>query len=241
MAFFPAASTYPAMLGELYSAAFTAPAFNWLCSPAVTELETIVLDWLARLLSLPTCFLSEGEGGGVIQGSASEAVVTVMIAARERFLKHMVGELKDDDLEAKKAYFQSRLVALGSEQSHSGTAKAAKILGLRYRLINTNMEDNFDLLGKSLQSALEDCERDGLYAFYLTTTLGTTATCATDRFEEIKETVKLHPELWVHVDAAYAGAALICEEYQHLTPPFDAFDSFNVNMHKWLLTNFDAR
>ena len=74
-----------------------------------------MLDWLARLLSLPACFLSESEGGGVIQGSASEAVVTVMIAARERFLKHTVGELKGDELEAKKAYFQSRLVALGSE------------------------------------------------------------------------------------------------------------------------------
>lgn len=72
------------MLGELYSAAFTAPAFNWVCSPAVTELETIVLDWLAQLLHLPSCFLSEGEGGGVIQGSASEAIVTVMVAARER-------------------------------------------------------------------------------------------------------------------------------------------------------------
>lgn len=229
------------MLGELYSAAFTAPAFNWLCSPAVTELETIVLDWLAGTLGLPTCFLSNGEGGGVIQGSASEAIVTVMIAARERFLKYACEGLEDEAFEDKKAFVQSRLVALGSDQSHSGTAKAAKILGLRYRSITTHMEDDLALTGKSLQTALEECKCDGLYPFYLTTTLGTTATCATDRFEEIKQVALADSELWIHVDAAYAGATLVCEEYQHLAKPFDAFDSFNMNMHKWLLTNFDAR
>lgn len=241
MAFFPASSTYPSILGELYSAAFTAPAFNWLCSPAVTELETIVLDWLAKILALPDCFLSQGEGGGVIQGSASEAVVTVMIAARERFLKQTVGGLQGDEAEDKKALIQSRLVALGSEEAHSGTAKAAKILGLRYRSIASTLEDDLAMTGRGLQSALDDCKREGLHPFYLTATLGTTATCATDRFEEIKRITKSHPELWVHIDAAYAGAALVCEEYQHLARPFDAFDSFNINMHKWLLTNFDAR
>jgi len=147
------------MLGELYSAAFTAPAFNWLCSPAVTELETIVLDWLAKILALPDCFLSQGEGGGVIQGSASEAVVTVMIAARERFLKQTVGDLQGDEAEDKKAFIQSRLVALGSEEAHSGTAKAAKILGLRYRSIASTLKDDLALTGRGLQSALDDWAR----------------------------------------------------------------------------------
>ena len=142
----------------------------------------------------------------------------------------------------KKHTFKVALSLWAASSAHSSQAKAAKILGLRYRSINTNMADNLDLLGKSLHSALEDCESDGLYSSpFLTTTLGTTATCATDRFEEVKETLKLHPELWVHVDAAYADAALVCEEYQHLTQPFDAFDSFDVNMHKWLLRDFDVR
>ena len=241
MAFFPAASTYPAMLGELYSAAFTAPAFNWLCSPAVTELETIVLDWLAQILGLPACFLSKGEGGGVIQGSASEAVVTVMIAARERFLKSQCEGLQGNALDERRAYLQSRLVALGSEQAHSGTAKAAQILGNRWKPIHTSLEDDLALTGKGLQLALEDCKHEDLYPFYLTATLGTTSTCAVDRFEEIRKVLASYPDLWVHVDAAYAGAALVCEEYQNLAKPFDAFDSFNMNMHKWLLTNFDAR
>lgn len=240
MAFFPASATYPSILGEMYSAAFTAPAFNWLCSPAVTELETIVLDWLARILGLPSCFLSDGEGGGVIQGSASETVVTVMIAARERYLDQACGDLVGEAREEKKAFIRSRLVALSSEEAHSATAKAARILDVRYRSIRTSMEDDLALTGQNLRVALKDCQRDNLKPFYVTTTLGTTATCATDRFEEIKDVAKSHPELWIHVDAAYAGAALVCEEYQHVARPFDSFDSFNMNMHKWLLTNFDA-
>ena len=245
MAFFPANVSYPSMLGELYSAAFTAPAFNWLCSPAVTELETIVLDWLAGLLNLPPCYLSEGEGGGVIQGSASEAIVTVMIAARERYFnkvcKGLEGEARDEQI----ASIRSRLVALGSEQSHSSTQKAALILGVRYKSVSINTEDQlWSMTGETLQETLGECEREGLEPFFLTTTLGTTSTCAIDCFGEIEKVLRHDlqpkPEIWVHVDAAYAGAALICEEYQEMTNSFGAFDSFEMNMHKWLLTNFDA-
>ena len=242
MAFFPASSTYPGMLGELYSAAFTAPAFNWLCSPAVTELETVVLDWLAELLALPKCYLSEGEGGGVIQGSASEAVVTVMVAARERAIRNALLDIEEgEEREKKVGEMRAKLVALGSDQSHSSTAKAALIAGVRYRSVPCRVEDYLAMTGAGLQATLEQCERDGLVPFYLTTTLGTTATCATDRFEEIAEVARHWPRLWIHVDAAYAGAALVCEEFQHVTRHFEHFDSFNMNMHKWLLTNFDAR
>ncbi|MCJ1415755.1 hypothetical protein MMC32_002088 [Xylographa parallela] len=240
MAFYPASSTYPAMLGELYSAAFTAPAFNWICSPAVTELETIVLDWLAQLLHLPACYLSEGEGGGVIQGSASEAIVTVMVAARERYIENACKGLEGEQKERKKAEVRGRLVALGSEQSHSSTAKAALIAGVRYKPIHCHLEDALAMTGAGLQGMLDECEKEGLEPFYLTVTLGTTATCATDRFGEVKEVLQARPEVWVHVDAAYAGAALVCEEYEPLTEHLGAFDSFNMNMHKWLLTNFDA-
>lgn len=241
MAFFPASATYPSMLGELYSAAFTGPAFNWLCSPAVTELETVVLDWLARLLNLPECYLSEGEGGGVIQGSASETVVTVMVAARERYLNAACQGLEGEEMEEKKAKVRGRLVALGSEQSHSSIAKAAIIAGVRYKSISTRMEDDLAMTGEGLRATLEECKRENLEPFFLSTTLGTTATCAIDRFSEIAHLASTsYPKLWIHVDAAYAGAALVCEEYQNLTAPFSAFDSFNINMHKWLLTAFDA-
>lgn len=243
MAFFPSNVTYPSMLGELYSAAFSAPAFNWLCSPAVTELETVVLDWLARILHLPDCFLSEGEGGGVIQGSASEAIATVMVAARERYLTAACEKLEGKEKEDKRNQIMGRLVALGSEQSHSSTAKAAIVAGVRYRSIPCSLEDDLALTGDQFQATLEQCASEGLEPFYLTTTLGTTATCAIDRFNKIKavkQNNQSFQNIWIHVDAAYAGAALVCEEYAHLAKDFAAFDSFDMNMHKWLLTNFDA-
>lgn len=243
MAFFPANATYPSMLGEIYSAAFTAPAFNWICSPAVTELETIVLDWLARTLHLPDVFLSDGKGGGVIQGSASEAIVTVMVTARERYLSQACEGLEGEERQEKQNFTRGRLIALGSEESHSSTAKAALIAGVRYRSIATQMEDHLALTGESVRIALDECAREGLEPFYLTTTLGSTGTCATDHFYEIAESLRkahMSTRIWVHVDAAYAGAALILDEYGHIAKDFAAFDSFNMNMHKWLLTNFDA-
>lgn len=243
MAFFPANVSYPSILGEMYSAAFTAPAFNWLCSPAVTELETIVLDWLANLLHLPSCFLSKGEGGDVIQGSASEAIVTVMVAARERYLKCMCEGLEGEERERKRGEIMGKLVALGSEQSHSSTQKAALITGVRYMSISTQIEDDLALTGTGLGYILEKLAAEGLEPFFLTTTLGTTATCAVDRFAEVKNVIQElqpAPPIWVYVDAAYAGAALLLPEHAHFTSPFTHFDSFNVNMHKWLLTNFDA-
>ncbi|KAH0543721.1 hypothetical protein FGG08_002037 [Glutinoglossum americanum] len=240
MAWFPASSTYPGMLGELYSSAFTTAAFNWLCSPAVTELETVVLDWLAKLLNLPASFLSSGEGGGVVQGSASEAIVTVMVAARDKYLRESTAHLEGAEREIAIAEKRGRLVALGSEMAHSSTQKAALIAGTRFRAIPAGLEDNFGLTGKNFREIVDQCLLEGLEPFYLTASLGTTATCAVDNFGEIAEVLRDHPAIWVHVDAAYAGAALVCEEYQQLTHYMDNFDSFDMNMHKWLLTNFDA-
>ena len=234
------------MLGELYSAAFTAPAFNWICSPAVTELETVVLDWLAKLLNLPDCYLSNSHGGGVIQGSASEAVVTVMVAARDKYLRETTAHLSGLELEDAVAYKRSKLVALGSEAAHSSTQKAAQICGVRFRSIKVSEDDGFTLTGTALEEVLKECKAQGLEPFFLTTTLGTTATCAVDDFNSIASTLATHAppnipgEIWVHVDAAYAGAALVCPEYHHLTAMFENFHSFDMNMHKWLLTNFDA-
>ncbi|KAL8805363.1 MAG: hypothetical protein Q9200_005456 [Gallowayella weberi] len=235
----------------MYSAAFTAPAFNWLCSPACTELETIVLDWLCNLLHLPESYLSTSAtgGGGVIQGSASEAIVTVMIAARERFIKQYkdpvipnghAPQASKEQIEDEEWRLRTRLIALGSEMSHSSTEKAARIAGVKYRSISVNATDQFALTGRGLKEALLDLTRSGWEPFYLTVTLGTTSTCAVDQFKEIAEIKKEYPNLWIHVDAAYAGAVLLLDEYQVLTEGFEAFDSFNLNMHKWLLTNFDA-
>ncbi|KAI9785417.1 MAG: hypothetical protein M1816_000432 [Peltula sp. TS41687] len=240
MAYFPASVTYPSILGELYSAAFTAPAFNWICSPAVTELETIVMDWLAKALHLPPSYLSKSRGGGVIQNSASDAVAVIAIAARDQYLRKSTAHLqgKEEDMEI--ARRRANLVILGSDSSHSSVAKAAMVAGTKYKSIPVSIKENFAVTGSNLRRTLEECRREGLEPFLFCATLGTTSTCAVDRFGEIADVLTDHPEIWVHVDAAYAGAALVCEEYQHLTEHFERFHSFNMNMHKWLLTTFDA-
>ncbi|KAF2163341.1 hypothetical protein M409DRAFT_37276 [Zasmidium cellare ATCC 36951] len=243
MAFFSASSTYPGILGEMWSAALTAPAFNWICSPVVTELETVVMDWMAQILALPGVFHSQGSGGGVIQGSASEAIVTVMIAARERFVRRQVareGVTDPEEVEERSCELRCKLVAMASDQAHSSSQKAANIAGTRFRSIATRHEDAYALKGADLRRKIEELKSKGLQPYYLTVSIGATGTCAVDDFESIAEVAKDYPDIWIHVDAAYAGAALVLPEYQHLSKQIEFVDSFDFNMHKWLLTNFDA-
>ncbi|OJJ50263.1 hypothetical protein ASPZODRAFT_57673 [Penicilliopsis zonata CBS 506.65] len=250
MAFFPASVTYPSILGEMYSATFTAPAFNWLCSPACTELETIVMDWMAMALGLPGCFKSDSPngGGGVIQNTASDAVATMMVVARERRVREQAlaeGLVEGSpEFEDRLMDLRPRLVALGSDQTHSSTAKGALIAGTRYRSVAARLEDNMEMTGDRLRAVLERCEADRLTPYFITFSMGTTNTCAVDRFAELKAVLREKPawqRIWVHIDAAYAGAALVAEEYRAIANEFaDGVDSFNMNMHKWLLVNFDA-
>jgi aromatic-L-amino-acid decarboxylase len=238
----------------MYSAALSGACFNWICSPAVTELETIVLDWLAKVLGLPEVFHSTGptRGGGVIQGSASEAVLTAMVAAREKYLRETVPQdLSEEEREDLVAHKRSRMVALGSSGAHSSTKKAAIILGIRFETIAVTAEDGYALSGARLGEKLAQLRARGLEPFFLTVTLGTTDVCAVDDFGGVADVLAGYKserekegggEVWVHVDAAYAGAALVCPEVQTQTDvkAVERFHSFDMNMHKWLLTNFDA-
>ncbi|KAK3339354.1 pyridoxal phosphate-dependent transferase [Neurospora tetraspora] len=255
-AFFPCATSYPSLLGELYSAALPAAAFNWICSPAVTELETIVLDWLAKVLGLPECYLSTGptRGGGVIQGSASEAVLVAMVAARDKYLRETVpldqfpegSEAREDAI----AHKRSKMVALATSATHSSTKKASIISAVRFHTIPVHADTGYSLTGPVLAKTLAELRARGLEPFFMTATLGTTDTCAVDDFAGIVSTLKsdpVHPagtpgELWVHIDAAYAGSALVLPSVQEQVTIslIENFHSFNMNMHKWLLTNFDA-
>ncbi|KAK3307114.1 pyridoxal phosphate-dependent transferase [Chaetomium strumarium] len=262
-AFFPCATSYPSILGELYSSALSGACFNWICSPAVTELETVVLDWLAKMLGLPPCFLSTGptRGGGVIQGSASEAILTAMVAARDKYLRETLprstsgnrSEEEDDENAREEAIAlkRSRMVALATTLTHSSAKKAALILGVRFRAIRVRAEDGYALTRDALAAELARCRAQGLEPFFLAATLGTTDVCSVDDFAGISaalETCGAVPkpgqpgEVWVHVDAAYAGAALVCPEVQRQTniELISRFHSFDMNMHKWLLVNFDA-
>lgn len=216
----------------------------------MTELETIVLDWLAKLLALPPVFLSTGptHGGGVIQGSASEAVLTAMVAAREKYLLETTppNTPPDSDLIWTK---RSKLVAIATSATHSSTKKAAQILGIRFVTIPVTSSTSYALTSSLLTTTLTTLLASGLEPFFLTATLGTTDTCSVDSFSSVLASLNSHPfppgspgELWIHIDAAYAGAALVLPQIQSLTQIHltSSFHSFNLNMHKWLLTNFDA-
>ena len=206
------------------------------------------MEWVAKALALPDCFLSTspGGGGGVIHGSASEAIVTVMVAARERYLRLKAdteglqeGTLEHDD---RVAFLRGRLVALSSDQGHSSTQKGTLITGTRYRSIPTSLAEDLTLTSPRLEEALQQCQSDRLEPYYLTLSLGTTSTCAVDDFSAIAALRARYPNLWIHIDAAYAGAALILPEFQaqYCASVGAVADSFNFNMHKWLLVNFDA-
>ncbi|KAJ2896669.1 hypothetical protein MKZ38_005321 [Zalerion maritima] len=266
MAFFPASSSYPGMLGEMWSAALNGAAFNWICSPAVTELETIVLDWLAKSLGLPERYLSTGKtgGGGVIHGTASEAIVTVLVAARDKYLRestaHLEGGGKEEEREDEMMRKRSRLVALASGATHSSAKKAALIAGVRFHPIPVGAETGWALTGRAVGDAIEELRARGLEPFFLAATMGTTDTCAVDDFGGICSAVReLAPGragedgragMWVHVDAAYAGVSLMLPEVREMAPLEALLAgekdegcpvlSINTNMHKWGLVNFDC-
>ena len=244
MAFFPSLGSYPGAIAEMYSNAFNGAHFNWICSPAVTELETIVLDWTAQALGLPEEFLSTGptHGGGVIHGTASEAILTVMVAARDKYLAkktaHITGDQAKEDEEWR---IRSTLVAVGSSGTHSATKKAAQILGVRFATVPVTKEDGYSMRGDALAHTLDELAGRGLEPFYLTATLGTTEVCAVDDAASIADTLAArNSDIFVHVDAAFAGTALLLPEYKSLAASFGRFDSFNFNPHKWMLTNFDC-
>ncbi|XP_049936770.1 phenylacetaldehyde synthase-like isoform X2 [Nymphaea colorata] len=229
-AYFPSNSSTAGFLGEMLSAGFNIVGFSWLTSPAATELEVIVMDWLAKMLKLPEQFLSSGNGGGVIQGTASEAVLVALLAARDRTLR------RDESVGI------DRLVVYGSDQTHSALKKACQIAGIHpknCRLLPTSSSTNYALNPKVLCETISEDSRTGLCPFFLCATVGTTSSTAVDPLPALGKIAK-DSKMWFHVDAAYAGSACICPEYRHYLDGVEEADSFNMNAHKWLLTNFDC-
>ncbi|XP_062148052.1 phenylacetaldehyde synthase [Alnus glutinosa] len=229
-AYYPSNSSIAGFLGEMLSAGLNIVGFSWITSPAATELEMTVLDWLAKLLKLPDDFLSAGKGGGVIQGTASEAVLVVLLAARDEILRR-VGK---NALE--------KLVVYASDQTHSALQKACQIGGIHpenCRFLKTDSSINYALSPDVLREAIARDMSNGLIPFFLCATVGTTSSTAVDPLLFLGKIAKSNG-LWFHVDAAYAGSACICPEYRHYIDGVEEADSFNMNAHKWFLTNFDC-
>ncbi|XP_076238860.1 aromatic-L-amino-acid decarboxylase [Calliopsis andreniformis] len=234
-AFYPTGNTYPAIVGEIFSAGFGCIGLSWLASPACTELEVITLNWLGKLLGLPKEFLfsSEGFGGGVIQGSASESTLVCLLTAKEQTTNRMKcihPDWDENDLKTK-------LIAYTSDQSNSSVEKAGMLASVSMKHLPT--DDKCSLRGSTLLKAVKEDIEKGFIPCCLIATLGTTGTCAFDNLEELGPICNEY-NIWLHVDAAYAGAAFVCPEYRYLMAGVEYCDSFNVNVHKWLLVNFDC-
>ncbi|KAL5792663.1 hypothetical protein ACOSP7_001257 [Xanthoceras sorbifolium] len=229
-AYYPSNSSVAGFLGEMLSAGLNIVGFSWITSPAATELEMIVLDWLGKMLKLPEHFLSTGQGGGVIQGTASEAVLVVLLAARDKALRK-VGK---NALE--------KLVVYASDQTHASLQKACQIGGIHpenCRVLKTDSSTNYSISPDLVTEAISHDVGIGLIPFFLCASVGTTSSTAVDPLLELGTIAKSN-EMWFHVDAAYAGSACICPEYRQYLNGVEEADSFNMNAHKWFLTNFDC-
>jgi aromatic-L-amino-acid decarboxylase len=215
-AYFPSNTSGPSILAELLSAGLGVQGMLWATSPACTELETHVLDWLVDLLDLPAGFKSTSAGGGVIQDTASSATLCALLAARERATGFRTNEAGAD----------GRLVAYGSTQTHSSLEKAMMIAGLgRQNLRKIAVDENFALRPQALADAIARDRRDGLTPCFVCATVGTTSSTAIDPLPAI---------------GPMSGTAALCPEFRHLQAGVEWADSYCFNPHKWMFTNFDC-
>jgi len=224
-AYFPANASPPSILAELVSAGLGAQGMIWSSSPALTEIEAHVLDWLVDLLGLPQHFKTAvGPGGGVIQMSASDSTHLVHVVARERAARD--GAPLD------------RLVAYGSSQAHSSVERGARVAGFPHVRV-LDVDDAFALRPDALREAIAADRAAGLYPAIVTSAIGTTGTGAVDPIAAVADIAAEHG-LWHHVDAAWAGSAMLCEEHRPQQAGAERADSYTFNPHKWLFTNFDC-
>ena len=223
-AYFPSNSSLSSVLADLISSGLGAQAMSWQTSPAATELEEHVLDWLRQLIGLPESFK------GVIQDTASSSTLVALLCARER---------TSNFSQERDGTTRSPLTVYASVEAHSSVTKAARLAGFgasRIRLLPT--DDCFAMDLDALDRALEDDRANGFTPCALVASIGTTATTAVDPLPELVERARRHG-LWLHVDAAMAGTALLLPECRKYFEGLEHADSFVFNPHKWLGTGFD--
>ena len=210
----------------MLTATLAAQCMVWQTSPAATEMETRVLDWLGQMIGLPAGFT------GVIQDSASSAILCAILTARERATGWQANR---DGLRA-----GPRLTVYASEAAHSATEKGVGIAGLgraNLRLIET--DDAFAMVPAALERAIEADRAAGAVPCCIVASIGATGVGGIDPLRAIGEIAARH-RVFLHVDAAWAGAALLCEEWRWLIDGIELADSLVLNPHKWLLVNFDC-
>ncbi|CAB0035660.1 unnamed protein product [Trichogramma brassicae] len=191
--------------------------------PTAQSYPAIVADMLSGAIA---CI-------GFTWGTASEATLVALLGAKVKKIK----QVKEQHPDWSDSDIVGKLVAYGSAQAHSSVERAGLLGGVKHRLLET--DSKHQLRGETLAEAIQADKENGLIPFYVVGTLGTTSSCTFDRIDELGPICNSE-EIWLHVDAAYAGSAFICPEFRYLMRGVERADSFNFNPHKWMLVNFDC-
>lgn len=225
-AFFPANNSYPSILGEMIMATLGAQCMVWETSPAATELEERVMEWLGSIIGLPGYF------SGVIQDSASSSTICSLLTAREKISQYRIN-ISGYPSEA-------RFTTYASTEAHSSVEKGIKIIGLgKTSLRKIAVDRQFAMIPDALEEAVSKDIEAGLKPLCVVATLGTTSSTAIDPLKEIGEICERY-NIWLHVDAAMAGTALVLPEKRWMIEGIEKVDTFVFNPHKWMFTNYDC-
>jgi len=225
--FFPSVAPLSSVLGDMLSTGLGQIGLTWQASPALTELEQVTTDWLRDLLGLPSTF------SGVIQDTASAATFIALVCARERATGYGAarGDLQDGD---------ASLVVYTSGQAHSSVEKAALLAGFgRVNVREVPVDEAFALRPDALEALIEEDRGAGRRPCVVVATLGTTATTAMDPIAQIAPIAR-RQDLWLHVDGAMAGTALLLPEFRQYGLGLEEADSIVINPHKWMGIAFDC-
>lgn len=225
-AYFPANTSPPSILAEMLIATLGTQCMIWETSPAAAELEEKMMIWLRDMIGLPGYF------EGVIQDSASTATLAAILTAREKACDFSINNNGSTNAGTLKVYC--------SDQTHSSVEKAVKISGIgKKNLVKIAVRDDFSMDTEKLERAILSDKKKGHIPCCVVATIGTTGTTAVDPLKEIGEICNEY-DIWLHVDAAMAGTALILPEFQWMLDGREYIDSFVFNPHKWMFTNFDC-
>ena len=224
-AYFPANNSYPSVLAEMLTATLGVQGMIWETSPAAAELEEIVMNWLKEMTGLPS------DWQGVIQDSASTSTLVALLSARERITEFQTNEI---------GFLTNKYRIYCSSEAHSSVEKAIKIAGFgKQSLTKIEVDDQLRLCPQKLEETIKADIIEGLIPCAVVAALGTTGTGAIDPLESISKICERFG-IWLHVDAAYAGSAMVLEQYRDMLEGIELADSFVFNPHKWMFANFDC-
>lgn len=225
-AYFTANSSYPSVLAEMLTATLGAQCMVWETSPAAAELEEKVMKWLREMIGLPAGF------EGVIQDTASTATLVALLTARERSSAYRINENGFSGEEHFRIYCSS--------EAHSSIEKAVKMAGFgKTNLVKIETDENLAMRPGKLEEAIQKDISEGHTPLFVVAALGTTGTGAIDPLQPTAAICR-EKNIWLHVDAAWAGTALVLPEQRHMIKGIEDVDSFVFNPHKWMFTNFDC-